>query len=167
MEVQIPQWEGVILREGKVTHLKYRDTLQQAVLKQLNRSRCHSGWGSDPPAGRENFKWKGVASCKAYQVSAASCAKTAELIEMMFGISTRVGPPEWAHFLGSIRWSAHRRHLQNTTKQSMCRGHVKLLQPLVLRNVLICVIWPQKCCRGTSYILTGVAKTINLDRSIA
>jgi len=58
-----------------------------------------------------------------------SCAKTAEPIEMRFGM--------WAG--GSIepciRWGAHWRHLANTCEEAMW-PYVKLLSPLVVAACL-------------------------------
>jgi len=50
-------------------------------------------------------------------VTVVSPAKTAEPIEMPFGICTRVGPMK--HVLSG---GAHRRHLANTIEPSMCGG---------------------------------------------
>ena len=52
-------------------------------------------------------------------VTIMSCAKTAEPIEMPFGIWTRVGPVK--HALCGVH-SAHWRNLTNTIEQSMCGG---------------------------------------------
>jgi len=66
-EVQMPTWEGTILR-GKQAN-QYRDTLQSSVQTRLNRSRCHLGCGlawaqsimcymGDPdPHGKWQFWW--------------------------------------------------------------------------------------------------------------
>jgi len=58
-EVQMPTWEGAILRGNRQTIVKYRDTPRSSVQTRLNRSRCHVGshgpksscvkWGPDPP----------------------------------------------------------------------------------------------------------------------
>jgi len=58
-------------------------------------------------------------------VTLVSPAKTAQPIEMPFGLWTPVGPRK--HVLGG---GAHWRHIANTTEPSMCGGdaaHVKLL----------------------------------------
>jgi len=52
-----------------------------------------------------------------------SCAKTAEPMEMLFGIWTWVGPRK--HVLGG---DAHWRHLANTIEPSMCDGNVACCQ---------------------------------------
>ena len=46
-----------------------------------------------------------------HRLSAISCVKTAQSIEMTFGMWTRVHP-------SCIRWSAHWRHLANTINSS-------------------------------------------------
>jgi len=48
--------------------------------------------GSRSPIGMDNFKGRGTAHCKVWQHSAVISAKMAELIEMPFGLWTRVGP---------------------------------------------------------------------------
>jgi len=50
-----------------------------------------------------------------YRDSAVRCARTAEPIEMPFGIWTRVGPKK--HVLDG---DAHWRHLANTSEPSVC-----------------------------------------------
>jgi len=40
-----PPWEGVIFGGNGRPIVKYRDTLQSSVQKQLNRSRCRLGCG--------------------------------------------------------------------------------------------------------------------------
>jgi len=68
--VQIPPWEGAILRgKGRPT-VKYRDILWSPVQKQLSRSCCSldcclglahgiTDGGPDPPTTRGNFGGKG------------------------------------------------------------------------------------------------------------
>ena len=55
-------------------------------------------------------------------LSAVSCARTAEPIEMPFGFWNRVGPRK--HLLGG---GAHWRHLANTIEPNMCGGRCGLL----------------------------------------
>jgi len=45
----------------------------------------------DPPIGRRNFEREGASHCKVYGHSAVICAKTAEPIEMPFGLCARMG----------------------------------------------------------------------------
>ena len=52
-----------------------------------------------------------------------SCAKTAELIEMLFGMWTQVGPTKRVLDRG-----AHWRHLANAIEPSICVGNVALCQ---------------------------------------
>ena len=59
-----------------------------------------------------------------------SYAKTAEPIEMPFGIWTRVGPRK--HLLGE---GAHGRHLANTIEPSMCGGDAACCQ-ITLEHLL-------------------------------
>jgi len=42
--------------------------------------------GSRSPCERHNFEGKGAVHCKVQELSAVSCAKTAEPIEMPFGV---------------------------------------------------------------------------------
>ena len=44
-EVQMPTWEGAILRENRKTIVKYKDTPRSSVQRRLNRSRCRLGCG--------------------------------------------------------------------------------------------------------------------------
>jgi len=46
----------------------------------------------DALMGRSNFEEDGAAYCKVYELSAVSCAKTAEPIKMPFGLRILVGP---------------------------------------------------------------------------
>jgi len=71
---------------------------------------------------RGNFEVKGRPIVK-YSLSAVSCAKTAEPIEMKFGILRQVDPEN--HVLDE---GAHWRHLTNTTEPSMCGGDATLCQ---------------------------------------
>jgi len=71
-EVQLPTWEGAILRENRQTIVKYRDTPRSYVQRRLNRSRgrlgcglvwaesimCYMG-GPDPPCEMQ-FWWIGA-----------------------------------------------------------------------------------------------------------
>ena len=43
-----------------------------------------------PPTGRDNFEGEGASHCKVQGHSAVPCAKTAEPIEMPFGLRTWV-----------------------------------------------------------------------------
>ena len=52
-------------------------------------------------------------------------AKTVEASEMLFGLSTRVGPRK--HVLGGVH-SVHWRHLANTTEPLMCGGDAACCQ---------------------------------------
>jgi len=47
--------------------------------------------GVQIPMRRDNFEGKGAAHCKVWGHSALSCAKTAEPIEMLFGIRVDSG----------------------------------------------------------------------------
>jgi len=57
------------------------------------------------PIQRGNFEGKGAAHCKVPGLSAMSCAKMAESIEMPFGMWTRVGPRK--HILDRVHISAN------------------------------------------------------------
>ena len=48
--------------------------------------------GPDLPCTRAILRGIGMTRCKVYEPSAMSCAKTAELIEMPFGVWTQMGP---------------------------------------------------------------------------
>jgi len=49
-------------------------------------------WSPDHPTGRGSFEGKSAAHCKVYGRSAVSCAKTAELTVIQFGLRIQVGP---------------------------------------------------------------------------
>jgi len=51
MGVQIPPWEGAILRGKGCPIIKYSDTLRSSVQKRLNRSRCCLRYGLGWPQG--------------------------------------------------------------------------------------------------------------------
>ena len=44
-EVQMPTWEGAILRENRQAVVKYRGTPQSSVQRRLNQSRCRLACG--------------------------------------------------------------------------------------------------------------------------
>jgi len=79
--------------------------------------------------GRRNDageKWRSVVK---YRDTAVSCAKTAEPIEMAFGIWTRVGPRK--HVLGGLYTGATWRIPLNRPYAATMRPMVKLLGSLV------------------------------------
>jgi len=59
---------------------------------------------------------------RAQRHSDVSCAKTAEPIEMLFGL--------WSQVEACMRWSAHWRHghLANTTEPIVCGGDAALCE---------------------------------------
>jgi len=57
-------------------------------------------WGSRSPKGRDNFEGTGEFHCKVLGHSVASCAKTAERIEMPFGLWARMSPGN------RVRWES-------------------------------------------------------------
>ena len=73
----------------------------QLRLRVGPRNHALNGFRSPFRNRRGNFSGgKGAAHCKIQQLSAISCAKTAEPIEMPFGIWTPVGPRK--HVLGGV-----------------------------------------------------------------
>jgi len=65
-----------------------------------------------------------------------SCAKTAEPIEMSFGIWTRMCPRK--HVLGC---GVHWHHLANTTEPSMCGGDVAFLSSYFDHLLVLSAMW--------------------------
>jgi len=100
-EVQMPTWEGTILR-GKQAN-QYRDTLRSSVKTRLNRSRCRLGcglaWAQSIMCymAHPDLPWeRGIlvdrhALYKVQALSTVSCGKTAEPIHLPFRLWTRVG----------------------------------------------------------------------------
>jgi len=93
-------------------------------------------WGPDPPCKRAILRGKEAAHCKVEGPSQVSCAKTAEPIEMPFGMWTRVGPRkhalEWRCTLAQPSesdWTVHVRW--------QCSLFVKLLWPFVTTMILM------------------------------
>jgi len=89
-----------------------------------------------PPTGSGNFCGYRGARCKVQRLSAVTCAKTAEPIDLPFGLWTRVGRRK--HKFNRIRQVAsmcphgrtHFHQLPNTIEPSVCGGdvpYVKLL----------------------------------------
>ena len=60
-----------------------------------------------------------------YRDTAGSCAKTAERIEMLFGMWTWISPRK--HILDGGAVGAHWRHLENTSESSMWGGDAAFL----------------------------------------
>jgi len=79
--------------------------------------------GVQVPCEGAIFSGEREARCEVQRPSAVSCAKTAEPIEMLFGIWTRLGPRK--HVLGE---GAHWRNLTNTTEPSVCGGDAACYQ---------------------------------------
>jgi len=92
--------------------------------------------GPYPPCKMAILRGKGAAHCKVLGLSAVSSAKTAEPIEMPFGIWTLVGPRK--HVLGG---DAHWRHLKNTIEPSMCGGDAACCQ-ITLATCIFRPHWP-------------------------
>jgi len=84
-----PPWEQAILGKGSLI-VKYRKFLPWAAQKQLNRLTCHLGcglWWAKGSASSILFaRWHQ----RTRQRSTVSCAKTAEPIDLPFGLWTRV-----------------------------------------------------------------------------
>jgi len=150
-EAQMPTWDETILR-GKQAN-QYRDTLRSYVQTRLNRSRCRLGcglaWAQSIMCymGRPDPPWEGAilvdtgAYCKAWALSAVSCAKTAEPIHLPFRLWTRMC--RRMHKFNHIRQVApmcpHGTtrcfHLSNNIEPSVYGGDApygKLLWPLVI-----------------------------------
>jgi len=97
-----------------------------------------------------------VVHCKVWGHSVVSCAKTAEPIEMQFGLWTRMGPRKH-----ELHGAAHWRQLAKTTEPSngihvrrRCGLSVKLLGPLVT-------------CWRSIVISTSVCVSVCLSASIS
>jgi len=71
-------------------HMKCNRLRTHHWCSQSRKESCEMG-GPDPSTGRGNFGERG-SHCKIYGLSAVSCAKTAEPIDLSFGLWTRVGP---------------------------------------------------------------------------
>ena len=82
--------------------------------------------GPGLPNRRGNFEaLEEAAYCKLYGFSAVTCAKTAEPIEIPFGLWTRVGPRK--HVLGGAHIGATWRIRSNRPCAAAMRPFVKLL----------------------------------------
>ena len=137
--VQVHTREGAILTGGTGRpSIKYGDTLRSSVQKRImNRSRCRLGcigwdgpmescvrWGPDP-SWVGALLWKETPNVKYRDFNAVSSAKTAEPIDLLFGLRTRVGLTK--HKFNRIRYvasmdprgRAHWRHLANTIELSV------------------------------------------------
>ena len=77
--------------------------------------------GSDPPCKGVILRGKGVVDCKVYGLSAVSCAKTAEQMEMLFGLLCPLGPRK--HVLDG---DAHCCHLENIIEPFVCGSNAAL-----------------------------------------
>jgi len=85
----------------------------------------HIRWGSDALMERSDFKGEGATRCELHRLSAVSCAKTAEPIDMPFGFCTPVGPRKYV--LGGAHTGATWRILLNRPCAAAMRPVVKLL----------------------------------------
>ena len=86
--------------------------------------------GPDPPMQRGNFE---VERGGPLGLPAMNCVKTAEQIELPFGIWTRMVSRK--HVLNG---DAHWRHLANTIEPSMCSSDVTVCQ-ITLTTCSICI----------------------------
>ena len=112
-------------------------SLQRAVQKWLNRSRCRLGcgfawlhasmepcirWGPDRPMPRGNF-WGKDMPRHAQRHSAMSCAKMGKPIEMPFWLWTQMGPRK--HILGGVHtvatWQIPLNHPCVAAMRSFCQ----------------------------------------------
>jgi len=118
----------------------YRDFLPWAVHKWINRSICHFGcglaWAEGSTSSVVFARWRQCIR----RHSTACCAKTAEPIDLTFGLWTRVGQRKhkfnhirrWrqcAHMGGHI--GATWRTRLNLPSAAAIRSYVKLFWPLV------------------------------------
>ena len=106
-----------------------------------------------PPTGGQHPPWEG-AILKVYGHSAGICAKTAEPIDLPFGLWTRVGPRK--HKFNRIRQTApmfphgraHCRHLANANEPSVCCCYAALCQI----TLTTCYLRERLCGRGGSLL---------------
>jgi len=83
-------------------------------------------WGPDLPCERAVLRRKGRDHCKVYGFSAVSCAKTAELIDMPFGVWTQVSPRKHVFDIVHIG-TTWQMQLNHPCAVAMRRPFVKLL----------------------------------------
>jgi len=81
-------------------------------------------WRPRSPTRTGNFEGQMAARCKVQGLSAVSCAKTAEPIEMQFEILSRACPGNQVLYGSGAHW----RHLANTIKPPVCCGDAALCQ---------------------------------------
>jgi len=136
MGVQIPNGKEQVWVEKGRPIVEYRDTVWSSVQKRrLNWSRCHLGsglgWASgiicemgsrSPWEGVGNFRGEGATPCKAYWHCAVICAKTAEVIEMPFGLWTSVSTGPTKHVLDGAQIPHANGHLlgERTCSTTLC-----------------------------------------------
>jgi len=109
------------------------------------------GWAQGTVNYRgSRFPFEGVilrgkgAHCEVWENFAVSCAKTAESIEMPFGMWTRVGSRK--HLLD---WGAHWRHLANMIEPSVCGDDAAFLLNYfdhLLLLLLLLLLRPREGC---------------------
>jgi len=142
MGFRFPHNKGEFLGSGIV---KYRDFLLWAVQKQLQRWICRLccglGWAEGSTNSIVFVRWH---QCTRRH-STLSCAKTAELIDLPFGLLTRVCQRK--HEFNRVRQvalmcphgRAHWHHLANTTESTICGGDMVLCQiTLTTCYLMIC-----------------------------
>jgi len=78
--------------------------------------------GAGPPCEGEILRGKVAAHYEVYGLTAMSCAQTSELIKMLFGMWTWVGPKKHVLDGGSL-WH----HLMNMIEPSMCGSDAAFL----------------------------------------
>jgi len=113
--------------------------------------------GPDPPCEGAVSRGKKAAHGKVYGLSAVSCVKTVEPIEVPFGIWTRVGPRK--HVL-EVNVGASWRIRLNRPCAAAMRPFIKLLSRLVdLRAAAVattgCSLWPPYVIGQATYIFSS------------
>ena len=145
MEVQIPPWEGAVMRGKGASHCNVQGhsaitcakTAEPIVMpfvlwaQNCPRNQVRVRQGPDARMRRGNFGER-VARCKIQGLSAVSCAEMAKPIKLPFGLWTRVDRMKFNQIRQVApmcpHGRAHWRHLANTTEVSACGGDEVLCQ---------------------------------------
>jgi len=106
--------------------------------------------GVQIPVWKGNFRGKGSTHCKIQGPSATSCAKMAEMIEMPFGVCTRVGP---RNMLDGVQvgatWRMRLNHPCAAAMRPFCQITLTTCY-LSIYNLPKISLWPVRVCLSTA-----------------
>jgi len=135
--------------------------MPSALLAQTGPRNHELNGGADPPQ-KGAILGKRVAHCKVLRLSAVSCAKTAELIDLPFGLWNRVGRRKYKFHRIRQMVSMCPRHSAMSCAKTAMRSYVKYFDHLSLVRIAVGYYVRSRadyCCRPSSVVCRSVCHT--------